>query len=97
MLIKGSQLTDAQRRIVLAAFVHRHTIENATRRGVACVMCADSGGNYHMPHNDHVKVQTDDQWLADHSFAFTKDGSRLSENYNHAEPAWLADLYQGKN
>jgi hypothetical protein len=112
MLIKGSQLTDAQRRIVLAAFVHRHTIENAKRRGVDCVLCADSGGNYEVTipagqhsattirkawHEHHVKVQTDDQWLADHAFAFVKDGSRLSTRNTHAEPAFMADLYQGKN
>jgi len=43
MLIKGSDLTAAQRQLVLAAFVHRHTIENAKARGVDCVNCADIG------------------------------------------------------
>jgi len=32
MLIKGKDLTPEQRKLVLAAFVHRHTIENAKAR-----------------------------------------------------------------
>jgi hypothetical protein len=41
MLIKGSDLTSRQREQVLAAFVHRDTIENARRHGVACMNCAN--------------------------------------------------------
>jgi len=44
MLIKGQDLNVEQRRLVLAAYVHRHTVENAASRGVPCVMCADSPG-----------------------------------------------------
>lgn len=92
MLIRGDKLTTEQRRQVLAAFVHRHTIENARTRGVKCVMCADSvppphDGSWHAR---HVAVQTDDQWLADHAFHFVKDGSRLHDRRHFAEPAYLA-------
>ena len=44
MLIKGEHLNADQRAQVLAAFVHRHTVENAKQRGVACVLCDISSG-----------------------------------------------------
>jgi hypothetical protein len=107
-LIKGSNLTADQRRLVLATFGHRHTHENARARGVACVLCADSGGGADREivipageqaatevrkrwHDHHVAVQTDDQWLAEHAFHFTKDGRRLKTRPGYAEPAYLAD------
>jgi len=104
-LIKGSALTDYQRGLVLAAFVHRHTVENAQRRGVDCVLCAISGGDHEITipagqqgpteirkrwHDHHVKAQTDDQWLADHAFDFVANGSRLHAR-RQAEPAYLVD------
>jgi thiamine monophosphate kinase len=105
MLIKGSDLTDFQRDQVLAAYVHRHTVENATRRGLDCVMCANSGGDHEIVipagqqaagevrkrwHDHHVTVQTDQQWLADHAFYFVANGSRLQHN-RHAEPSYMAE------
>jgi hypothetical protein len=75
MLIKGSQLTDKQRREVLAAYVHRNTIEHP---------CNLTGG-------PTVPTQTDQDWLNDHAFYFVKDGSRLAANRAHCEPAFMAD------
>ena len=33
---------------------------------------------------------TDNDWLVDHAFYFTKEG-KLSRNHNHCEPHYLAD------
>lgn len=105
MLIKGSDLNSRQRAQVLAAYVHRHTIENAQRRGVACVMCTDSGGNRDIVipaghqgpdeirkpwHEHHIQVVTDAEWIAAHAFHFVKDGSRLKV-HAYAERAYLVD------
>jgi hypothetical protein len=112
MLIKGSDLTSGQRQLVLGAYVHRHTVENARARGVPCVMCATSSGPADriivIPagqraagevrttwHEHHVRVQTDEAWLADHAFHFTKDGRRLMIR-RHAEPVWKANEQPGK-
>jgi hypothetical protein len=106
MLIKGTDLTARQRMIVRSAFVHRHTIENAARRGVDCVLCADATccgrivtGTNAAPrvwtraewHAHHVPAIADDTWIAAHAFHFTADGSRLHGRYRHAEPAYLAE------
>ena len=102
--IKGSDLTDLQRDQVLAAFVHRHTIENAKRRGVACVLCADSGGDRDVVipagwqsgvavrkrwHDHHVAVETDHAWIIRYQFPFVANGSRLAVRPAHCEPIYL--------
>jgi hypothetical protein len=44
MLVKGSELTPEQRSQVLAAFVHRHTHENARQTyGGRCPACEQVG------------------------------------------------------
>jgi hypothetical protein len=105
VLIKGIDLNSRQRAEVLRAFPHRHTVENARRRGVACVMCTDSGGNREIVipagqqaaheirkrwHDHHVRVQTDQQWLIDRAFHFLANGSRLMHR-RHAEPVYMAE------
>ena len=75
-LIKGDRLTDAQRRQVLAAFIYRLTFENQ-REHPAQVKRA--GGKVTM---------SDDQWIREHAFRFTKSG-RLSGRY--AEPQYMAE------
>lgn len=104
MMIKGSDLTDYQREQVLAAFVHRHTVENAKRRGVACILCHSVGRFPYVTgtpgdrkvwewaawHAYHVKAVSDRQWLQDHAFHFVANGSRLAL-HRHAEPAYMAE------
>lgn len=72
-LIRGDNLNDAQRRLVLAAFVHRHTHENAkqTYRG-QCPACAQAGRKgwpyvcgEALP--DGPRVYTREQWHAYHA------------------------------
>ena len=84
MMIKGVNLNVEQRKLVLAAFVYRHTVENAVARGVDCVNCANipswpyeagqalPGGPY---------TFTRDQWHAYHT-------SRGAQVVTDAE--WLA-------
>lgn len=108
MLIRGIDLTEAQRRLVLAAYVHRWTVENAyqTYQG-RCPACVQSGGNREIVipagqqaaaevrkpwHEHHGKLTTDREWLAAHAFHFVKDGSRLHGRRHHAEPVYLAEV-----
>jgi hypothetical protein len=106
MLIKGSALNAHQRNLVLAAFVHRWTHENAAQTyGGKCPACAQSSnpGTITLPddsptgsitlswHDYHHKLTTDQEWLDAHAFHFTKDGKRLMANRRHAEPAFMAD------
>lgn len=70
MLIRGLDLNPVQRRLVLAVFVHRHTIENASARGVACVNCADIPCWPYVAGQALVtgpKVYTREQWHAYHT------------------------------
>ncbi len=103
MLIRGADLTDAQRGIVLATFVHRWTVENAFQtyqgRCPACVQALAAvplkvdGMPYTIAewHAHHTKLTTDREWLAAHAFHFVKDGSRLHARRKHAEPVWRAE------
>lgn len=102
MLIKGTDLTSAQRRMVLATFVHRWTHENAPQtyngRCPACVQREQTGGRStdimpdgQMWHQYHTHLTTDDEWIAQHAFHFVKDGSRLSSQQSSCEPAYMAD------
>ncbi len=77
-LIPGAELTVAQRRQVLSAFVHRNTIEHPF--GWGC-----NGHAFNQP-----STVTDAAWVAEHAFYFVKDGSRLNGSRKHCEPAYLA-------
>ena len=81
MLIKGRDLTDRQRRDVLAAFGYRWTDENKRR-------VIDWMGRLGTP---TIPTIPDTQWLAEHAFHFLKSGIRLMANRNHAEPVYMAD------
>ena len=103
MIIKGADLTSAQRSAVLAAFVHRHTVENAKRRGVPCILCDRRWPYVTGPRGDrkvweraewhayHVPAVTDQQWIRDHAFSFLKDGSRLTL-HGYAQPVYMAGV-----
>lgn len=104
MLIKGIDLTPAQRTQVLEAYVHRWTHENSQQtyqgRCPGCeqsrpfpMVCGNDRKVYSRSewHAYHVALTTDDQWLADHAFHFVKDGSRLSETQHYAEPVYMAE------
>lgn len=82
MLIRGNELNEAQRRLVLAAFGYRWTTDNKER---ATRWLGRAGGVPRIP------LVTDDQWLKDHAFHFVKDGSRMMATRHHAEPAYMAD------
>jgi hypothetical protein len=75
-LIRGDRLTDAQRRQVLVAFVYRLTYENQKEHPSAV---RQTGGKVQM---------SDDQWIREHAFRFTKSG-RLSGRY--AAPVYMAE------
>lgn len=76
-LIKGENLNEQQRRIVLSAYVYRNTIENRINSERI---------------NPNVKITlTDKDWIKTKAFYFIKDGSRLSGKHKHCEPAYLAD------
>ena len=81
MLIKGSNLSPAQRRMVLDAFVYRWTSENPQRERAWANATS----------RPTVPLVSDDEWIAAHAFHFTTDGSRLMRNRQHAEPSFLAD------
>jgi len=81
MLIKGENLNPKQKAEVLNAFIYRWTKDNNRREEV-----------YHNIGKPSLPLlQSDDEWLAERSFHFVKDGSRLSGNWKHAELAYLAD------
>lgn len=83
MLIRGEDLSSAQKAMVLAAFVHRPTTENAERIAKMYPSVRDIWTG--------IKV-TDEQWLSEYAFHFVKDGSRLALNRKWAVPASLVDL-----
>jgi hypothetical protein len=101
-LIRGDQLNDQQRQLVLNAFVHRWTRENPHRTQVyKCDKCdinepyvnEESAEGHSHP---TIPLQSDEQWLAEHAFHFVKDGSRLVPR-RFAEPAFLADESEGES
>jgi hypothetical protein len=104
MLISGTKLTAAQRRQVLAAFTHRHTVENAEVQG-GCLLCKLNGPADRLVeavalnappipwHEYHIAAENDERWITTHAFYFVKDGSRLMANRRHAEPIYMADDY----
>lgn len=77
-LIKGNKLNADQKRQVLAAYIHRWTVENPN----PCIIKRRQGMT--------IPLLTDEQWLAEHAFYFTKSG-RLALNRRHCEPAFMAD------
>lgn len=103
-LIKGVDLTPAQRAEVLRAYVYRWTFENARQsyRGKCpgCEQSTRSGliitGPKEAPkiwtraewHAYHTPLISDDQWLRQHAFHFLADGSRLSHAQTHAETVY---------
>lgn len=106
MLIKGSDLTTAQRQLVLAAFVHRHTVENAKAHGVPCVMCANSPGGADeiviIPAGQQAAHEVRKRWH-DHHVSVQTDAAWLADHAFHftkdgqrlmarryAEPVYLA-------
>jgi hypothetical protein len=68
-LIKGQKLTHEQREMVLAAFIHRDTVEYPWIRGEGDIP------------NGPFARQTDEDWIRSHSFWFADDGKQL-ENRN---------------
>jgi hypothetical protein len=81
MLVRGDKLGQNVRREVLSAFVRRWTFENAGAENVIRnrATCTDP-----------IPLVSDADWLADHAFHVTQDGSRLMRNRRYAEPALLA-------
>lgn len=80
-LVKGARLTSAQKRAVLAAFVHRFTGEH---RPAWSLQKMPNGGSYAPTH------ATDTEWVNDHAFYITAQGA-LASKPGRAEPVYLAD------
>lgn len=99
MLIAGRDLTEPQRRQVLAAFVHRWTNENAAqtygRRCPACVQryqCEPEAAtevNGVPWHDYHAPLTSDSNWLLAHAFHFTKAGD-MDPRIHQCEPQYMA-------
>jgi len=83
MLIRGDQLNDHQRRYVLNAYIYRWTSDNPRREEVY--------SNAAICQRPTMPLVTDEEWLKDHAFHFTKDGKRLMANRRHAEPTFMAN------
>lgn len=79
MLIRGDHLNQRQKQQVLGAFVHRWTTGNTHRESV------------YKGRKPRIPLISDSQWLKEHAFHFTKDGSRLMANRHYAEPAFMAE------
>lgn len=78
-LVKGNNLTEAQRKHVLQAFIYRLTVENNYPERNPCGATVDP--------------ITDKQWLTDHAFYITNDDD-LSGLHTHCEPSYLADTFE---
>lgn len=95
-LILGSQLSPQARAQVLNAFIYRWTTGNTQRARVyKCAKCdvrtpyqntISANGHTHPT----MPLISDEQWLNEHAFWITKDGS-LARNRNHAEPAFMVE------
>lgn len=93
MLIRGTDLTPAQREQVKAAFIYRWTKDNEKRVQAygPCPKC-DIREPYCNPRSAEghkhptLKLGTDEEWLRSHAFHFTQDGGRLMHNRKYAEP-----------
>lgn len=70
-LIRGADLTPEQKKIVLAAFIYRLTVENNYPRKNPC--------------GATVPAISDCDWLKEHAFWFNNDGRHLSKTKHHAE------------
>jgi hypothetical protein len=78
-LIKGIQLSEQQKRQVLAAFIYRWTVDNHQR---------EAAWNHSVPDKTQwprIPLITDYEWLTRYSFYFTPAGS-LSAKKKYAEP-----------
>lgn len=73
-LIKGSKLSDQQRRQVLSAFVYRWTADNPMRER--------AWAHHERP---RIPLISDDEWLKRYQFYFTST-DRLSVKKRYAEP-----------
>jgi len=78
---KGEELTETQKKEVLARYVHRFTGEHKPY-----------WANKPMPNGDSYKPthETDLEWIHDHSFAVKSDGS-FDQRVNSCMPACMAD------
>lgn len=76
--IRGDKLTPAQRLEVLAAFVHRDTVERPWIE------------KDRIRHGRTVERVTDEEWLKTHAFYITQDG-HLATKPAYCEPASYDD------
>lgn len=82
-LIKGENLTSAQRAEVKSAFIHRFTGEH---RPKWVDMRRDDG-----IHIDYLPTHaTDNEWINAHAFYIRKDG-HIATRPATAMPAWMTD------
>lgn len=81
-LVKGKDLTPAQHKEVLSAFVHRHTGEHKP-----------SWANKPMPNGNKYEPthKTDKEWVHDHAFHVTKKTGKLSRKHQSAVPHYMAE------
>ena len=102
--ISGDLLTPEMKKQVLNAFVHRWTKENPYRTKVyKCDKC-DVANNPYVntqsaeghPHPT-IPLISDDQWIKEHSFAFTNDGRLVTRGDDrHAMPAYMGQHHEAR-
>ena len=82
MLIKGENLTEAQKGEVLNAYGYRWTIENQKRAALR---------SFHIQKNLPKDMLISDwQWIKDHAFYITQKG-HLDARRRHCEPAFMVE------
>jgi hypothetical protein len=95
-LTLGSRLPRRLQEQVLGSYVHRWTTGNQMRAwAYKCPVCSVPGGDPNggvacRQYHPTIPLETDEQWLATHSFHVTKDG-QLSRRQHHAEPGYMAE------
>lgn len=91
-LVRGDQLTPEMLQQVQNAFPYRWTSENPHRTARPCDACDINepfvGGSAEGHNHPTIPLQTDDQWIREHSFHFTNDGRLMARR--NAEPVYLA-------
>lgn len=78
-LVKGTDLTDAQKAQVKNAFGYRWTVENLPR-----------AKQWHGNVAPIIEPINDEQWLKDHAFYIRQDG-QLATIPRHCEPVYMAN------
>jgi len=79
-LVKGTELSETLKQEVLNSYIYRWTKENEGKARQAMGI-----------NSPKIPPISDAEWLEQHAFYVTNDGSRLDARRRHCEPAYLAE------